>query len=119
MKPKQMCFLKQITTISVVKVSALKPGLYLLPLSVLDYEYLMALIERLHSNEMAHPEYTTVEKEGQEAEESKFGINISAHNPQSECSTGMIIQYWLAIQFHRVLLPNFTMSEHKHQCLFP
>lgn len=39
---------------------------------------------RLHSNEIAFPEYTTAEEEGQGAEESKFGINISAANPQSE-----------------------------------
>lgn len=39
---------------------------------------------KLHSKEIAFPEYTATEEESQEAEESKFGINISSDNPQSE-----------------------------------
>lgn len=50
---------------------------------------------RLHSNEIPFPEGTATEKEGQEAEESKFGIKISADNPQSEWSTGTLIHCWL------------------------
>lgn len=45
-----------------------------------------------------------LEEEGQEAVESKFRINISADNPQSKWSTGMIIQCWQDTQFHRGLL---------------
>lgn len=76
-------------------------------------------MQRLHSNEIAFPECSATGEEGQEGEESKFGIKISADNPQSEWSTGMIIQCWLDTQLHGGLLPNFTMSENKHRCLLP
>lgn len=38
----------------------------------------------LQSQEIAFPEYTTIEEESQEAQESKCRIKISADNPPSE-----------------------------------
>lgn len=65
-------------------------------------EHLMNIHGSLQSKEIAFPEYTTMEEESQEAEESKCGIKISADNPASEWSTGMIIQRWLQIQSQEV-----------------
>lgn len=64
-----------------------------------------------------------LEEEGQEAVESKFRINISADNPQSKWSTGMIIQSWQDTQFHRGLLliswcQSTSTSVYFHGCFF-